>query len=444
MIKTLRVLAVALIAASPALAEDATSFTLENGLQVVVIEDHRAPVVTHMVWYQVGSADEAPGVSGLAHFVEHLMFMSTDTLASGAIDEIVGAQGGELNAQTSWDYTTYHERVAADRLGLMMQLEADRMRNLRVTEAEVATERNVILEERNESTDDDPVALFWEQILAAQFMNHPYGVPVLGWRHEMESLSRDDALGLYRSRYAPNNAILIVAGDVTPDAVRGLAEEHYGPLAPNPGLAPRVRPVEPPQLAERRIRMEDPRVGEPLLIRTYLAPERDAGSQERAAALTVLAELLGGGGNASILAKALMFEQATATSVGAFYDPTEMDQTTFALELVPVEGVSLDAAEAAMDEALARFMAEGIDPAAFARVKTRLRANDIFARDDSNGLAWTYGEALTSGLTLDDIVAWPAVLESVTPEAVIAAAGEVLDRRRAVTGHLVQAQENGL
>ncbi len=432
----------ACLSAVPVLADGPASFTLDNGLQVVVIEDHRAPVVTHMVWYRVGAADEVPGVSGLAHFLEHLMFMSTDTLAPGAMDEIVGAQGGELNAETDWDYTAYHERVAADRLDLMMQLEADRMRNLRVTEDEVTTEREVILQERGESTDSDPVMLLEERVLAAQYMNSRRGVPVIGWRHEMEKLTRDQALAFYRAFYAPNNAIVVVAGDVTPDAARRMAEAHYGPLAPTPGLAPRVRPSEPPQRAERRIRMTDARVGVPRLSRSYLAPARHSGSQDAAAALTVLAELLGGGGNAALLARALMFGEATASSVDVYYDPAGMDRTTFEIEVVPAEGVSLGAAEAALDAALVAFLADGIDPAALARVKARLRADEIYARDDSAGLAWTYGEALTVGLTLDDIKAWPALLQAVTPEAVRAAARDLLDRRHAVTGHLEQPQEN--
>jgi len=232
MIRMLRSAFVLLSLASPALAETVTDFTLPNGLQVVVIEDHRAPVVVHMVWYRVGAADEPPGHSGIAHFLEHLMFKGTDEVPSGKFSEIVQAQGGSDNAFTSWDYTAYFQRVAADRLDLVMKLEADRMRDLRLTQEDVATERAVILEERTTRTDSDPGALFEEQAQAAQYLNHPYGIPIIGWRHEIEQLDRDDALAFYRRFYAPNNAVLVVAGDVTPDEVKRLAERHYGPLAP--------------------------------------------------------------------------------------------------------------------------------------------------------------------------------------------------------------------
>jgi zinc protease len=190
--------ALTLSAAPPVLAEEpVTTFTLDNGLNVVVIEDHRAPVVVQMIWYRVGAADEPAGHSGIAHFLEHLMFKGTEKIAPNAFSGIVEAQGGDDNAFTSWDYTAYFQRIAADRLDLVMEMEADRMRNLRLTEEDVTTERQVILEERAQRTDSDPGALLMEQIRAAQFLNSPYGVPVIGWRHEMTELSREDALEYY-------------------------------------------------------------------------------------------------------------------------------------------------------------------------------------------------------------------------------------------------------
>ena len=425
---------------SAAQADTVTSFRLENGLDVVVIEDHRAPVVTHMVWYRAGSADEAPGVSGIAHFLEHLMFKGTDDLGPGEFSTIVEAQGGNDNAFTSWDYTGYFQRVAADRLDLMMTMEADRMRDLVLAEADVLTERDVILEERNERTDSDPGALFGEQMRAAQFLNLRYGIPIIGWRHEMETLSRDDALAWYSRYYAPNNAVLVVAGDVTPDAVRALAETHYGPLAPTVDLPPRTRPSEPPQLAERRMTFADARVSEPYLMRSYLAPERNPGNQKKAAALSILAELLGGSGTTSVLARALQFDTKTAVYASAFYDGTSLDAATFGFALVPLPGVSLADAEVAMDGVIAKFMADGVDPAAFARIKTQIRAANIYARDDVDGLARTYGEALAIGLSVGDVQTWPDVLAAVTVDDVMAAANEVFDKRRAVTGFLVKEE----
>ena len=421
-------------------ADTVTSFKLENGLDVVVIEDHRAPVVTHMVWYRAGSADEGPGVSGVAHFLEHLMFKGTDDLAPGEFSTVVEAQGGNDNAFTSWDYTGYFQRVAADRLDLMMTMESDRMRDLVLSEADVQTERDVILEERSQRTDSDPGALFGEQMRAAQFQNLRYGTPIIGWRHEMETLSREDALAWYSRYYAPNNAVLVVAGDVAPDAVRALAEKHYGPLAPTVDLAPRERPSEPPQLAERRMTFADARVSEPYLMRTYLAQERNPGDQKTAAALSILAQLLGGSGTTSVLARALQFDTKTAVYSSAFYDGTSLDAATFGFVLVPLPGVSLADAEIAMDGVIEKFLTDGVDPAAFERIKTQIRAANIYARDDVDGLARKYGEALAIGLSVDDVQAWPDVLAAVTVEDVMTAAKAVFDKRQAVTGYLVKEE----
>jgi len=418
-------------------AEQVTGFTLENGMEVVVIEDHRAPVVVHMVWYRVGAADEPPGKSGIAHFLEHLMFKGTESRAPGELSKVVEANGGSDNAFTSYDYTAYFQRVAADRLGLMMEMEADRMRNLVLAPEAVDTEREVILEERASRTDNDPAALFREELRATQYRNHPYGIPIIGWRHEMEGLSREDALEVYEKFYAPNNAILIVAGDVTPDEVRALAERHYGPLAPSEGLAPRLRAQEPPVRAERRLEMADARVAQPSLLRSYLAPARRSGAQEEAAALVFLARLLGGSGATSVLGSALEFDSQIAVFTSAGYNATSFDDSTFSFVVVPADGVSLDEAEAALDAVLAEFMETGPDPERFERIKMQIRASEIYALDDVGDLANRYGRALTSGLTIADVQAWPEVLQAVTPEDVMAAAARVLDKRGAVTGWLM-------
>ena len=423
-----------------AAAENVTSFSLDNGMDVVVIEDHRAPVVVHMVYYKVGAADEPPGQSGIAHFLEHLMFKGTDDLEAGEFSRIVELNGGSDNAFTSRDQTAYYQRIAADRLGLVMEMEADRMRDLRLSLEDVLTERDVILEERAQRTDSDPGSLFSEQRTAAQFMNHPYGIPVIGWRAEMEQLTLEDALAFYRTYYAPNNAILIVAGDVYPDDVHALAEEHYGPLAPTPGLTERRRPQEPPHLAERRLVMEDARVGQPYVIRSYLAPERNAGDQETAAALVLLAELLGGSPATSAFARKLQFETQVAVSSGAFYTDMAYDPSTFGIYIVPAQGVSLEQAEAALDQALAEFMAEGVDIDALERLKMQARAALIYETDNVQSVARRYGRALTSGLTIEDIQNWPDIVQSVTPEEIMEAAQLVFDRNNAVTGWLTHPE----
>jgi len=426
------------LSAAPALsAGQVTTFALDNGMDVVVIEDNRAPVVVHMVWYRTGAADEPPSKSGIAHFLEHLMFKGTDDLGPGELSRIVEANGGSDNAFTSQDYTAYFQRVAADRLGLMMEMEADRMRDLVLAPDDVATEREVILEERATRTDSEPSALFREELRAALFRNHPYGTPVIGWRAEMEGLTREDALAFYERFYAPNNAILVVAGDVAPEKVRALAETHYGPLEPSVDLVARTRPQEPPSRAERRMVMEDARVSQPSLVRSYLAPERNAGAQDEAAALVFLADLLGGSGATSVLGNALQFDNSIAVYTGASYSATSLDTSTFSFVVVPRDGVTLAEAEAALDAEIARFMETGPDPEQFKRIKMQIRASEIYALDDVSDLADRYGRALTSGLTIEDVQAWPDVLQAVTMDDVMAVAEKVLDRRAAVTGWLV-------
>ncbi|SMR82397.1 zinc protease [Aliiroseovarius halocynthiae] len=432
------VLALGLGVGSPATAKgDVSSFTLENGLEVVVVEDHRAPVVVHMLWYRAGAADEAPGVSGIAHFLEHLLFKKTKNFEAGELSRVVAENGGSDNAFTSQDYTAYFQRVAADRLGLMMEMEADRVRNLVLSEDDIATERDVILEERAQRTDSEPGALFREQMNAAAFLNHPYGIPVIGWRHEMENLSREDALAFYERFYAPNNAILVVAGDVKPDEVLELAKTYYGPLAPTPDLGARERVQEPPQLAERRLRFADPRVSQPYVLRTYQAPERDSGDQAEAAALVYLAEILGGNGATSVLGRALQFDEQIAVYAGAGYRSVSLDDTSFTLIVVPAPDVALKDAEAALDREISEFLEAGIDPEQFERVKFQIRADDVYAQDDVYARAERYGSALTSGLTVEDVQAWPDALQAVTAEDVMEAARALFDERKAVTGWLV-------
>ncbi|RKF16186.1 insulinase family protein [Roseovarius spongiae] len=415
--------------------DQVTSFTLDNGMQALVIEDHRAPVVVHMVWYRAGSADEEPGSSGVAHFLEHLLFKGTDTLAPGEFSATVARNGGNDNAFTNYDYTGYYQRVAADRLELMMRMESDRMVNLRLDENDIATERDVILEERNQRVENNPSALFREQRNAAQYLNHRYGVPIIGWRREMRELDLEKALAFYERNYAPNNAVLVVAGDVTPDEVRALAEKYYGPIPANPDLAPRDRPQEPRQIAARRITYQDARVAQPYVMRSYLAPERDHGAQQQAAALALLAELLGGG-TTSVMAEKLQFDTQVAVQAQAWYDGTSLDDTTFSLLVVPADGVSLEEAEEAMDAVIAGFLEDGVDEDQLSRIKKGLRAAQIYARDDVERLANRYGAALTQGLTVEDVQAWPDILQATTSDEIMAAARAVFDPAKSVTGWL--------
>ncbi|WP_306114245.1 MULTISPECIES: pitrilysin family protein [unclassified Roseovarius] len=424
------------VAAFPALANDKVSnFMLDNGMEVVVVEDHRAPVVVHMVWYRAGSADEPAGDSGVAHFLEHLLFKGTKTLAPGEFSATVARNGGTDNAFTSYDYTAYFQRVAADRLELMMRMESDRMKNIQLGPEEILTERDVIIEERNQRVENSASALFREQMSAAQYLNHRYGIPIIGWRHEMTALTLEDALAFYGTYYSPNNAILIVAGDVTPDEVKRLAEQYYGVIPANPDLPERLRAQEPDQMAERRMVFEDPRVAQPYVARSYLAPERDSGAQEEAAALTMLAELLGGG-TTSVMAEKLQFDAQIAVQSGAWYSGLSLDDTTFNVYVVPTAGVSLQEAEDAMDQVIADFMKDGIDPEHLERIRMQIRAALIYEQDNVSTIANEYGRSLSQGLTVEDVQAWPEILKAVTEEDIMAAAAKVFNRDNAVTGWL--------
>jgi len=413
------------------------SFTLDNGLTVVVVEDRRAPAVTQMLWYRVGSADEAPGQSGTAHFLEHLMFKATDKLAEGEFDRTVEENGGTFQAFTSTDHTAFVEHIASDRLDLVMGMEADRMVNLAPTEASVLSEREVVQEERKQEVEGDPGGAFYEQLLAALYPDSPEGRPTIGSEDEIGALTRDKAMAFYRAHYAPNNAVLVVAGDVGSDEVRQLAERHFAAI-PSATLAARPdRPPEPPRPSVPRIEVHDARVPLPQITRLYLAPRRRAGDQADAAALVVLADLLGAPRATSIMARELMRHDGIALAAEASYSPTGIGQQEFGLYLVPVPGVAPADAEAALDALIARFIEQGPDPQEIERIRGRVRGNNVYMLDDVRGRASYIGEALASGLTLEDVEAWPAVLEQVTVEDVRRVARDVFRNQNSVTGWLM-------
>lgn len=435
-------MAILLCASIPAVAEEMTTFSLDNGLKVVVIEDHRAPVVTQMIWYKVGAADEPLGKSGIAHFLEHLMFKGTQTLAPGEFSAVVEENGGNDNAFTSWDYTAYYQRVAADRLGLMMKIEADRMRNLQLDDKNVRTERDVVIDERRQRIDSRPGALFFEQINAAQYLNHPYRVPVIGWMGEIEQLNTQDALDFYKLYYAPNNATLVVAGDVTPDEVRVLAQKYYGSIAPSDGIGPRIRPQEPPQVSPRRLSYSDERVSEPQFIRSYLAPNRHSGDQSKAAALTILAEILGGNDQTSYLAQELQYgDDPIAIATGAYYNGSTVDKTSLSIYALPSSDKDLAELEAGVDKVISDLISNGPNLDDLERIKTQIMAQQIYDRDDIGRLARLYGAGLTVGLSIEDIQSWPEVLNAVTADDIVAAAKEVLVPGRSVTGWLLPEEQ---
>ena len=413
------------------------TFTLGNGMEVVVVTNRRAPVVSHWVWYRVGTADSPQGQSGLPHFLEHLMFKGTGNIPPGEFSKTVARNGGNDNAFTSYDYTAYFQTIARDRLELMMGMEAERMVDLRLVDDIVYPERDVILEERRMRVENEPSSLLGEQVNAAQFLHHPYRLPVIGWMHEIEAYRREDAEAFYRQWYAPNNAILVVAGDITADELRPLAERTYGQVPARP-VPKRRRLAEPPQTAERRVSLADPRVRQPSLVRSYLAPSYASPGSEHSYALAVLAELMGSGGT-SRLYRRLVIELGVATGVGCYYYATCLDPTTFRIYASPRPDVELDTLEAALDAELEILLRDGVEATEVARYRKRMLADAVYARDSLSGAAHILGAALTAGQTVADVEAWPARIAAVTAEQINAAARLVLERRHSVTGRLLAA-----
>ncbi|MEM9676556.1 MAG: pitrilysin family protein [Pseudomonadota bacterium] len=430
----------------PALAETAaktgtvskanvTHHVLDNGLQVVVIPDRRAPVVTHMVWYAAGAADEEPGVSGIAHYLEHLMFKGTKTVADGEFSRKIAAIGGQENAFTGQDYTAYFQRVTPEALPEMMRLEADRMENLVLTQEKILPERDVVNEERNSRVENNPASLLREAMNSAMYQNHRYGIPIIGWAHEMNSLTKDDAIRFYDKFYTPNNAVLVVAGDVEAQAVLKLAKETYGKVERRAEPGKRARPSEPEPRAARRINMADHRVRTPSFQRAYLAPSYYSGESGEGAALDVLSEIVGGGSTGRIY-RSLVIDQKLAASAGAWYQGGALDKTEFSFYASPRPGQTLEAVEAATDAEITKLLADGVTEAEVKRAQNRLVRSAIFSRDSQSTLARIYGASLTLGSTIAEVEAWPDTIREVTVEDVNRVARQYLKLRRSVTGYL--------
>ncbi len=438
------VILAALLAAPPLLAPasakvfEPETFTLKNGMQVVVIRNPRAPVVTHMVWYKVGAADEPPGQSDIAHLLEHLMFKGTKKLKSGEFSKIVARNGGRENAFTGQDYTGYYQTVAADRLETMMRHEADRMTGLVLTEAAIAPERLVVLQERRSRTDSRPQSILWEQARAAMYLNHPYRIPIIGWAHEIRALTKDQIIAFYRRYYAPNNAILVVAGNITAARLRPLAVKYYG-VIPAVAMPKRARPLEPPQRAARRVIRRDARVRQPSIGRLYLAPGYNSAGKKHAYALQILSEILDGGAT-SRLNRALVIEQKLAAGTGAGYDAMVVDHATFSVYAAPRPGVPIGKLEAALDAELAKLLKDGITEEELRRAKQRLTDAAIFARDSLSTGARILGRALAVGLKVEDVENWPERIGAVTKAEVEAAARAVFKPNSSVTAILLPAK----
>ncbi|MEK9723030.1 MAG: pitrilysin family protein, partial [Rhodospirillaceae bacterium] len=411
-----------------------------NGMQVVVVENHRVPVVTHMVWYRVGSADEGPGETGIAHFLEHLMFKGTKTRKPGEFSNIVARNGGQENAFTSTDYTAYFQTIAVDRLELVMQMEADRMTNLVITDKEVEPERLVVLEERRSRVDNNPGAILGEQENSVLFLNYPYRNPVIGWEHDIRALDIKRILAFYKRWYAPNNAILVVAGDITAEQLKPLVEKYYGPIPAQPPVV-RTRTAEPPQKAARRVVLSDRRVRQPSWRRTYVAPSLRADDAGHVYPLEVLSDILGGGAS-SRLYRRLVVEKQMAVSVGSYYSSDDRGPGRFVFHASPRGAVTMDALEKAVEAEIAEVVKNGVTADEIRRAQDRVTAEAVYARDSSRAGARALGSALAVGLTIDDVESWPERIAAVTPEAVHSAAKALFAAKTSVTSLLLPAEGN--
>ncbi len=365
------------------------------------------------------------------------MFKGTAKHPAGQFSQVVARLGGQENAFTSYDYTAFFQRVPADQLKTVMEFEADRMTGLQLSDDKVLPERDVILEEQNQRVANDPAARLGEQIDAALFLNSPYGRPIIGWRHEMEGLTRDDAIGFYRRFYGPNDAVVVIAGDVDPQAALKLAQDIYGKVARRNAIVPRNRPQEPPPVAVRSLTLADPRVEQPTMQRAYLVPSFTTAKKGDSEALEVLAHILGSGSN-SRLYTALVVDQHVAVAAGAWYNSAALDMSKFSVYGVPAPGVTLPQFEAATDAVIAQVIANGITPDELVRSKTKLIADAVYAHDSQASMARWYGSSLTTGASVADVEHWPDRIRAVTAEQVQQAARQWLDKRRSVTGYLIK------
>ncbi|OYW42782.1 MAG: hypothetical protein B7Z38_03865 [Rhodobacterales bacterium 12-64-8] len=411
------------------------TFTLSNGMTAVILPDHRAPVVTHVLWYRVGSADEVAGKSGLAHFLEHLMFKSTKTMPAGEYNRVVARNGGQMNARTSYDYTNYFFRVARDRLPLMMQLEADRMVALALNDREVFAERSVVQEERRQVVDSNPGAILDEQVWDKLFAGHPYAVPVIGRMEEVARLSRGDAADWYHTWYGPENALLVVAGDITAGELRPLAESTYGQIPRRGDLKVRAWPAVTPLTQSFELTHTDPKIRQATWTRNWIGVPM---GHEDAEALQVAMQILGGGRTGRLYRGMVEGGQAVA----AYGYSSEMEAPgIIAVSVQPSRGVSIADAQSRAAAIIADFGREGPTAEELSRAKSIMAASAVFRRDNQQRLADWYGIMLTAGVPLERIEVSGDRIAAVTREDVMGVITRYLVRPQHVDAILLPGDE---
>ncbi len=416
----------------------AERFVLANGLQVVVLPDPLSPVVTHMIWHKVGAADESPGKTGLAHFLEHLMFKDRRQAAQGGFSGIVARAGGRDNAFTSLDYTAYYQRIGREKLDLVMGLEAARLRGLELSAAAVAAEREVVLEERALRQGRDPGWALHQKMRAALFGAHPYAREIIGLEADIAALSLADALEFHRRYYAPQAAVVILAGGVEAAQARALAEKHYGGIARRgAGRGAQLAQVERRRGGTARIIHKADAARAAAFYRTYVLPNAVRAGADEAAALEVLAEILGGGPR-SRLYRDLVLEEKAAVSAWASLSLVQRGPgRLFISASPPADSADLAPVEAGLERSLRRVLEEGIQAGELERARTRLMAEAVYARDDQRQMANIFGRGLAAGLSVGEIVSWEKRIAAVDREMVEAAARKYLRPERAVSGWLL-------
>ncbi len=412
--------------------------TLENGLQLVVIPNHRMPILTHMVFYKVGAIDEINGKSGLAHFLEHLMFKGTPNVPSGDFSRRIADIGGSENAMTTPDYTAYYQTIAKEHLPLVMELEADRMQNLLLSEKDFTAEKSVILEERRSRVDNDPGSILAEEMMAAHYRNHPYGRPLIGWAHEIESLTHQDVMDFHARYYAPNNAVVVVAGDAEIADVKPLVEKFYGSI-PSKTIDRAFEPQEPDGHAIRSLVYRSNKIRQPQYIRYISVPGfyTSPDAHKVVFGLQVLDEILSG--TSGILYKDLVVAKKLAVGVSIYYDPDKRGPTNFIIGATPADKTSREDMVRAIDTNISDFIKKGVADADLARAKKSLLAEATYARDSNYRMAYVVGETLSLGGTLKDVEDWEKNIDAVTKDDVMIAARLLITDEGSTSGWLLPA-----
>ena len=411
---------------------------LDNGLEIVVIENNKVPAIAHSIWYKVGSADEPNGKSGIAHFLEHLLFKGTEKLKPGEFSQIIAKNGGKENAFTSKNYTGYFQLIHKSKLELVMSLEADRMKNIKIIKKEFESERTVVLEERYSRVDNNPSALLSEQINASLFMNHPYRKPIIGWEHEIKNLSLEDVMSFYEKYYAPNNAIIVICGDANINEVIKIAKKYFGPIKPSK-IEERLWTSEPTQHAPRGITLKSENTAIPVFRRHYLAPTYTK-SKKEALTLEVFTEIFGNP-STGMLFEEFVKNKKIATTASAYYYPDGFGDTSYTIQIVPKEGIALNEIEFHLDMYLNEISKKVISKDELEKVKKRLINEIIFAQDSLYMGMRIFGSSLSTGYSLKDVTNWPNDIQNVSMKDLQNILSKIFDTNKSVTGYLLPLEK---